>query len=139
MSVDERSPKRQRRSYSPDSPPETKPVFVAQHPHTPPPSVHSQSMSPAWQAQSSSSQQGATFPTPPSISGYHSQMTGKTSNSEEGVDSVTGTPMNSTEHTAKDGDGDVDMGGSEPDAAYRRTDHERRAVASTSAESSGPV
>lgn len=58
------------------------------------------------------------------------------------MDSVTGTPMNSTENATKDGDGDVDMGGSEMDAGHRRTDHERRADGDASrkgAEPSGPV
>lgn len=123
MSVDERSPKRQRRSYSPPSPPASKPAFVAQHPHTPPPSVH---MSPTWNAQSSSLQQGGgvTFPTPPSTSGYHGHTTGRGPSSEAGVESGKGTPTESGEMARRDGDGDVSMGG-DAQAEHRRSDHDR--------------
>lgn len=129
MSVDERSPKRQRRSYSPPSPaPAAKSAFVAQHPHTPPPSVH---MSPTWNAQSSSLQQGGvTFPTPPSTSGYQGHMTGRGSSSEGGIESGKGTPMESGEMHNRDGDGDVNMGG-EVDAEHRRSDHERNGEGAT--------
>lgn len=125
MSFDERSPKRQRRSYSPPSPPETKPVFVAQHPHTPPPSVH---MSPSWNAQTSSLQHGGsvTFPTPPSTAGYHGQMSGKGPTSEGGVESVSSTPVDSGNIGRKDGDGDADIAAVEAKPGHRRTDHERQ-------------
>lgn len=119
----ERSPKRQRRSYSPPSP-ETKPAFVSHNPHTPPPSVH---MSPSWNAQTSTLQQSGTvtFPTPPSTAGFHSHPTGRTSGSE-GLDSGKGTPVESSDMSKRDVDGDVTMGG-QADAEHRRTDHERQA------------
>lgn len=139
-SDDERSPKRQRRSYSPASPapPETK-AFVHQ-PHTPPPSVH---MSPSWQAQTSSHQQGGsvTFPTPPSTAGFQSQQRGF--GSEGGAESGQHTPAPESEQR-RDNEGDAEMvdrqasGESEgdvsmasavtaEDAEHRRTDHERQA------------
>ncbi|KAK3672293.1 hypothetical protein LTR78_007833 [Recurvomyces mirabilis] len=143
MSSDgERSPKRQRRSYSPASPalPETKQSFV-QPPHTPPPSVHSASMSPAWQPQHVSQQQqnggGVTFPTPPSTAGLQSQVHG--SRSEEGMESGQYTPATDSD-PRRDGDGDAEMVDGdevevgdvsmasitvEQDAGHRRTDHER--------------
>ena len=122
MSVDERSPKRQRRSFSPPSPAAKLAFVAAEHPHTPPPSVH---MSPTWNAQSSSLQNGGgvTFPTPPSTSGYHGHMTGRGPSSDGGVESGTGTPTETGE-ARKDGDGDVNMG-SEVNAEHRRSDHER--------------
>ena len=122
MSVDERSPKRQRRSFSPPSPAAKLAFVAAEHPHTPPPSVH---MSPTWNAQSSSLQNGGgvTFPTPPSTSGYHGHMTGRGPSSDGGVESGTGTPTEAAE-ARKDGDGDVNMG-SEGSAERRRSDHER--------------
>jgi hypothetical protein len=122
MSVDERSPKRQRRSYSPPSP-AAKLSFVAEHPqpHTPPPSVH---MSPSWNSQTSSLQNGGvTFPTPPSTSGYQGHMTGRGPSSDGGVESGKGTPTDGGE-VRKDGDGDVSMVG-EVDAENRRSNHER--------------
>jgi hypothetical protein len=130
MSVDERSPKRQRRSFSPPSP-AAKLAFVAtEHPHTPPPSVH---MSPTWNAQSSSLQNGGgvTFPTPPSTSGYQGHMTGRGPSSDGGVESGTGTPTDAGE-LRKDGDGDVKMSG-EANAEHRRSDHERSSDATPAA------
>lgn len=131
MSVDERSPKRQRRSYSPPSP-AAKLAFVAEHPqpHTPPPSVH---MSPTWNAQTSSLQNGGgvTFPTPPSTSGYQGHMTGRGPSSDGGVESGKGTPTDAGE-ARKDGDGDVNMGG-EVDAENRRSNHERSSDATPAA------
>lgn len=123
MSAQERSPKRQRRSYSPPSPPTSKPAFVAQHPHTPPPSVH---MSPTWTAQASSLQQGGgvTFPTPPGTSGHQGHMTDRASGSEEVVGSGKGTPSGTGETARRDGEGDVSMGEG-TDAEHRRSDHER--------------
>lgn len=130
MSVDERSPKRQRRSFSPPSPAAKLAFVAAEHPHTPPPSVH---MSPTWNAQSSSLQNGGgvTFPTPPSTSGYHGHMTGKGPSSDGGVESGTGTPTETGE-ARKDGDGDVNMG-SEGSAEHRRSDHERSSDATPAA------
>lgn len=121
MSVDDRSPKRQRRSFSPPSP-AAKTSFVAEHPHTPPPSVH---MSPTWNAQTSSLQSGGgvTFPTPPSTSGYQGHMTGRGPSSDEGAESGKGTPIETGE-VRKDGDGDVNMGG-ELNADRRPSNHER--------------
>lgn len=123
MFVDERSPKRQRRSYSPPSPPTSKPAFVAQQPHTPPPSVH---MSPTWNAHTSSLHQGGgvAFPTPPGTSGYQGHMTGREPSSEGGVESAKSTPVDSAGMARKDGDGDVSMAG-DADAENRRTDHDR--------------
>lgn len=123
MSAEERSPKRQRRSYSPPSPPTSKPAFVAQHPHTPPPSVH---MSPTWNAQTSSLQQGGgvTFPTPPGTSGHQGHMTGRAPSSEDVTESGKGTPSGEVETMKRDGEGDVSMG-DETDAEQRRSDHER--------------
>jgi hypothetical protein len=130
MSVDERSPKRQRRSFSPPSPAAKLAFVAAEHPHTPPPSVH---MSPTWNAQSSSLQNGGgvTFPTPPSTSGYHGHMTGRGPSSDGGVESGTGTPTDAGE-VRKDGDGDVNMG-SDGNAEHRRSDHERSSDATPAA------
>ncbi|KAK3651207.1 hypothetical protein LTR56_002065 [Elasticomyces elasticus] len=137
----ERSPKRQRRSYSPPSPalPETK-GFVHHVPQTPPPSVH---MSPSWQAQTSTLQQvnSVPFPTPPSTTGLFSQQRGAGS---EGGESGQHTPATiGEEHREEDrdtemvdvqksghgeGEGDVSMvsaPAAEVDAEHRRTDHER--------------
>jgi len=140
MSSDgERSPKRQRRSYSPPSPalPETKP-FVHQ-PETPPPSVH---MSPSWQTQTSTLQQvgGAPFPTPPSTTGFFSQHRGAGS---EGGESGQQTPATAYEGH-RDDEGDAEMAdaqqsgeaeddvsmlsapAAEADSGHRRTDHDRQ-------------
>jgi hypothetical protein len=123
MSVDERSPKRQRRSFSPPSP-AAKFAFVADHthPHTPPPSVH---MSPTWNAQTSSLQNGGgvTFPTPPSTSSYQGHMNGRELSSDGGRESGKGTPTG-TEELRKDGDGDVNMAG-EAGTESKRSEHER--------------
>ncbi|TKA74695.1 hypothetical protein B0A55_05088 [Friedmanniomyces simplex] len=142
MSSDgERSPKRQRRSYSPPSPalPETKP-FVHQ-PQTPPPSVH---MSPSWQAQTSTLQQvgSVPFPTPPSTTGCFSQQRGAGSDGgesgqhtpatagEDRQDEEGDAEMPDVQHNGEgEGEGDVSMVSApavEADAEHRRTDHERQ-------------
>ncbi|KAK3068995.1 hypothetical protein LTR53_013017 [Teratosphaeriaceae sp. CCFEE 6253] len=123
MSTDgERSPKRQRRSYSPPSP-DTKP-FVSHQPQTPPPSVH---MSPSWQglSQTSTLQQqhnsgSVPFPTPPSTSGVFGAVRGAGS---DGGESGQHTPAHVDEETqAIDGDGDAEMADARQDAGEGEDD-----------------
>nr|POE47589.1 mediator of rna polymerase ii transcription subunit 19 [Quercus suber] len=139
MSLDERSPKRQRlNSYSPAPSPERKASLVEQcqhhlsFPQTPPPSVH---MSPSWTAQSlttsASHEQhqvangGSSFPTPPNTAGFLSQngMMDRNMENEHG-----GASQNITGSFQSD-EGDVHMhelGAEEKGfAQHRRTDHER--------------
>ncbi|EMD00955.1 hypothetical protein BAUCODRAFT_42577, partial [Baudoinia panamericana UAMH 10762] len=139
---DERSPKRQRRSFSPPSPipaDDTKAAFV-QPPQTPPASVH---MSPSWQSSLSQQVGGGSFPTPPSTAGFQSQQ--RVGGSESGEPTpvpeeeqvreaygVADTPDKQDElqrepHLGKrkreaDDDDEENTAG----AKHRRTDHERQ-------------
>ena len=157
---DERSPKRQRRSYSPASPPEAtqeQKSFVRQ-PQTPPPSVH---MSPSWQSQQLpgliyAGNGPVTFPTPPSTAGLQSQILGIGTSSEGrgGIDSGDETPAHESEvlgSTRGEGERDVHMSEPQPvleegdvlmtddgtDAEHRRSNHERQEVEDTASVLSG--
>ncbi|KAF2484315.1 Rox3 mediator complex subunit-domain-containing protein [Neohortaea acidophila] len=135
------SPKRQRRSYSPDSPSlpsETKASATSpQPPQTPPPSVH---MSPEAQAQqlpglgllgaagsnAGSTAGSVTFPTPPSTAGLHSQIMARGASSEGISDSDGQAPRATIQIDSTDAR-DVPMAGTdESDAEHRRSDHERQ-------------
>lgn len=141
MSSDERSPKRQRGSYSPASPTyqisglETTPFvnpFVNQTPQTPPPSVR---MSPSWDTQQLPSQAAhTTFPTPPSTAGLLSQMRESFGSTDAENMNIPAhhTPAQETEHKV-DSDGDIQMeqtgntelGHTAADIEHRRSDHDR--------------
>lgn len=145
-----RSPKRQRRSYSPASPAaEVKQSPVVQPPQTPPPSVH---MSPEWQAQQLPAPAGdsrtgsVTFPTPPSTAGLHSQFTARGISSEGDVqtpsyenESQVGNRVDvdvAPSQTKKELEEDGQSMNESADAENRRSDHERHdvhAAASTTA------
>ncbi|KAK3686987.1 hypothetical protein LTR37_019289 [Vermiconidia calcicola] len=141
-SSEERSPKRQRRSYSPASPPaetQTK-AGIVQQPQTPPPSVR---MSPSWTSQPQQGSRNGGVPTPPSTAGFQSQVMVRGASSEGGgVDSEMQTSNGGSVKRSEDGDGDEEMrdtprGGdvegdmdgdvsmAEEDAEHRRSDHER--------------
>nr|POE71393.1 hypothetical protein CFP56_62488 [Quercus suber] len=145
MSLDERSPKRQRlNSYSPVPSPDRKasPTEQSQQtlgfPETPPPSVH---MSPSWTVQSlptpvtHEQHQVAnglsSFPTPPNTAGFAGHNAGMDRNveSESEVASVQETPSTDVVESFQKGDEDAEMHDREEGevefAQHRRTDHER--------------
>jgi len=154
FSNSERSPKRQRQSYSPASPAaDTKTLSSAfvQPPQTPPPSVR---MSPSWQSQqaqangAASTSGSVTFPTPPSTAGFPSQAAALSvmgDTREGGEDhSRRQTPDHEGENEKKrkrdmeigedegrtpykrhHGEGEHKQQDELVDAGYRRTDHER--------------
>lgn len=133
----ERSPKRQRRSYSASPPPALSDSKASgQPPQTPPPSVH---MSPSWNSQSIPTTGSATFPTP------QSQHTMGDNGSDRGTESEHQTPMADHESVPpqrKGGDEDEEMQEAhntehqpglttaEEDTEHRRTDHERQGASS---------
>lgn len=142
MSLDERSPKRQRlSSYSPAQSPEPKassselPHQGHSFPQTPPPSVH---MSPSWAIQNlPTSACLGSFPTPPSTAGLQGPhvMAERTGGSEGDALSVIQTPAAEDEGEFKrDGDGDAEMqeGTEGGNVEHRRTDHERHTILSPS-------